>query len=417
MRKKLTDKTIANVRPPKKGRLELSDTLEPGLALRITEDDRRSWAVRVWTGPKDKRVQRRVTLGHPRERDGGPVLTLAQARQAARDVKQAAAEGKALVPGDGLKGAQTWGELSEEYITWVKGERRPSTAAEIRRILHSDDLAAWSDRPAKAIGPDDVRALRDAVHERGPSMGTKVLRIVSGMGNWAVDEGKLAMAPAKGIRTRAPETERDRVLTDAEIGTFWRACDLVGYPCGPIGKLLLLTATRLREVGQMPWSELNGYRVWSIPGIRRKNGKPLTLHLSHPAVQILRELAEAREKVSMLKASPYVFVSAKGGRIGSFSYMKEKIDEAMTAEVGEPPAHFALHDLRRTAASTLARLNHPPHVIEKVLGHSQGETLGGPIARIYNRFDYQEECAEALEALGQFVTALAEPVVVPLRRA
>src|SRR5262249_16249606 len=112
---------------------------------RVTETDHRSYSVRVRTGPDDKRVQRRVTLGHPRERDEHPVLSLAQARQAARDVKQAAAEGKALVPGDGLKGAQTWRELSEEYITWVAGERRPSTAAEIKRILHSRDLAAWQD--------------------------------------------------------------------------------------------------------------------------------------------------------------------------------------------------------------------------------------------------------------------------------
>src|SRR6516225_10831402 len=114
-RRKLTDKLIQGVLPPKSGRLTYTDTIESALDLRITETDARSWSVRVWCGPDDKRVQRRVTLGHPRERDGQPVLTLAQARQAARDVKQAAAEGKALVPGDFVKGAQTFGELSEQY--------------------------------------------------------------------------------------------------------------------------------------------------------------------------------------------------------------------------------------------------------------------------------------------------------------
>src|SRR6516165_1406689 len=108
MRRKLSDKLIQSAQPPKSGRLVLTDTLEPGLDLRVTETDARSWSVRVWTGPDDKRVQRRVTLGHPRERDGQPVLSLAAARQAAREVKQAAAEGKALVPGDGIKGARTW---------------------------------------------------------------------------------------------------------------------------------------------------------------------------------------------------------------------------------------------------------------------------------------------------------------------
>ena len=76
-RKKLSDKLVQSVQSPKTGRLTLTDTLEAGLDLRVTETDARSWSVRVWTGPADKRVQRRITLGHPRERDGFPVLSLA----------------------------------------------------------------------------------------------------------------------------------------------------------------------------------------------------------------------------------------------------------------------------------------------------------------------------------------------------
>jgi hypothetical protein len=65
MRKKLTDKFIASVQPPKKGRLEFNDLLEPGHVFCVTEHDHRSFSVRVWTGPKDKRRQRRVLLGYP----------------------------------------------------------------------------------------------------------------------------------------------------------------------------------------------------------------------------------------------------------------------------------------------------------------------------------------------------------------
>jgi hypothetical protein len=167
MRKKLTDKFIANVQPPKKGRLEFNDTLVPCLVFQVTEHDHRSFNLRVWTGPKDKRKQRRKAFAYPREIDGSPKLTLAEAREGARNIKQAAAEGKALVPGDGVKGAQTWGQLSEEYITWAAENRRPSTAEEIKRITRSADLAEWRDRPAVRISADDVRALRDRVHERG----------------------------------------------------------------------------------------------------------------------------------------------------------------------------------------------------------------------------------------------------------
>jgi integrase len=416
VRKKLTDRVVANEPPPKRGRIEINDTLEPGLVLRITEHDQRSWAVRVWTGPAHARKQRRITIGHPREIDGCPKLTLAEARESARSVKQAAAEGKALAPGDGVKGAQTWGDLSTLYIAWAKENRRPSTAEEIARIMRSADLAAWRDRPAERISADDVRALRDRVHERGPSMATKITRIISGMGNWAVDEGRLPANPAKGVRPKAPEKARERVLSDAEIGAFWRACDRLGYPYGPIGKLLLLTCTRVREVGQLPWAELNlDFRVWALPGERTKPKRPLTVHLSRPAYAIVRELQEQRAKFPSRAVSDFVFVGANGGRIESFSHMKELLDKAIEAEAGKPPAEFQLRDLRRSSATVMARLGVQPFVVEKILNHAKAEALGGVIGRIYNQWSYDDARIEALDKLAEFVTALAEPKILPFK--
>jgi integrase len=310
MRRKLTDKLIQSLQPPKHGRLELADTLEPGLALRVTEDDRRSWAVRCWTGPKEKRVQRRVTLGHPRERDGQPVLTLAAARHVARDVKQCAAEGRALKPGDGLKGTQTWGELGEQYLKAIEGERRLETMRQITRILRHDDLATWHDRPAKAIGPDDVRAVRDRVHERGPVMATRYLRVVSAMGKWAVSEGKIGTNPAAGILPRARERERDRTLDERETAAFLRGCYTLDYPYPQIGQMLLLTTARLREAAHAEWREIDfDGAIWTIPKERSKNGKPHMLHLSAPLLALLQELREQRERIEMLRDSPYVFTT------------------------------------------------------------------------------------------------------------
>ena len=321
-RRKLTDKLVQAIQPPKSGRLTFTDLLEPGLDLRVTETDARSWSVRCWTGPADKRVQRRITLGHPRERDGFPVLSLAQARQAAKDVKVAAAEGRPLVPGDGLKGAMTWGALTENYLKAIEGKKRPSTVRQLTRILRHDDLATWRERPAVSITADDVRAVRDHIHDdRGaPVQSTCVLRAISGLASWACDEGKLAVSPARDVKARGKAKERDRILSDDEIAIFWRVCDAIGYPYGKIGQLLLLTATRLREVGQLPWEELNlDFRTWALPGERTKPKRPLTVHLSRPALAILRELAEQRAKVPALAASPFVFVSANGVATSSLS--------------------------------------------------------------------------------------------------
>ena len=52
----------------------------------------------------------------------------------------------------------------------------------------------------------------------------------------------------------------------------------------------------------------------------------------------------------------------------------------------------------------MARLNLPPHVIDKVLNHTSGTIRG--VAAVYNRFEYLEERRGALETWGRFVVAL-----------
>ena len=56
---------------------------------------------------------------------------------------------------------------------------------------------------------------------------------------------------------------------------------------------------------------------------------------------------------------------------------------------------WRMHDLRRTAASGMARLGVPPHVVEKILNHSSG-TISG-VAAVYNRYGYEGEKRDALE--------------------
>jgi hypothetical protein len=64
----------------------------------------------------------------------------------------------------------------------------------------------------------------------------------------------------------------------------------------------------------------------------------------------------------------------------------------------------------------MARLNFPPHVVDKVLNHASGTIRG--VAAVYNGFKYLDERCAALEAWGRYVTAVVTkgPAnVVPLR--
>jgi integrase len=68
-------------------------------------------------------------------------------------------------------------------------------------------------------------------------------------------------------------------------------------------------------------------------------------------------------------------------------------------------SNWRFHDLRRTAASSMARAKVAPHVIEKVLNHISG-TISG-VAAVYNRYGYDEEKRAALETWGELLMGFA----------
>jgi integrase len=70
------------------------------------------------------------------------------------------------------------------------------------------------------------------------------------MFGWLVQKRRLEKNPCAGLHREAPEA-RDRVLTDAEIAVFWRACGEVSEPFAQVLRLLLLTGCRLNEVAGM----------------------------------------------------------------------------------------------------------------------------------------------------------------------
>src|SRR6516165_3186753 len=113
----------------------------------------------------------------------------------------------------------TWRALTENYLKSIEGKKRPSTVQQLTRILRHDDLAAWRERPAVSITADDVRAVRDHIHDdRGsPVQSTCVLRAISGLGTWATEEGKLNVSPARDVKARGKANERDRILSDGRV--------------------------------------------------------------------------------------------------------------------------------------------------------------------------------------------------------
>ena len=195
------------------------------------------------------------------------------------------------------------------------------------------------------------------------------------------------------------------MLDDGEIARFWHGCETIGYPFGPIFQLLLLTGQRLREVGELPWPELDldpHQLVWHLPNERAKNSKAHDIHLSAAALAIIERLPRFKP----LPGKAEWLFSISGERpVSNYWCAKAQVARAMGV------SDWELRDLRRTATTIMARLGVAPHVADKVLNHTAGTIKG--VAAVYNRFDYRAERAAALDMLGRFVIGLVHPETAP----
>jgi integrase len=106
-----------------------------------------------------------------------------------------------------------------------------------------------------------------------------------------------------------------------------------------------------------------------------------------------------------LQALPRIgkeYVLTTNGEAPSSNYAKNKrrLDALLPDEL--PP--WRLHDLRRSAASGMARLGVNLPIIEKVLNHSSGSFAG--IVGVYQKHTFADEKRQALETWGAFVDDL-----------
>jgi integrase len=241
---------------------------------------------------------------------------------------------------------------------------------------------------------------------------------------WALDEEVITASPVARMKPLTRETSRDRALSDDEIRFFWWACDEIGWPFGPLFQLLIVTAQRRDEVGTMTFDELDPKRrLWVIPREKAKNDRAHEVTLSDRALAIIAELKETRGRIAELKDCPLIFTTNGKTPVSGFGHAKEKLDAKMEKlarkarglpeddaayrkalkmkdrqDLPRLVPKFILHDLRRTAATGMARLNVAPHVVDRVLNHSSGTIRG--VAAVYNRFEYLNERRAALEAWG-----------------
>jgi integrase len=405
---KLTAAAVARAKAPSSGQTDYFDMAYPGLALRVTAKGVKSWTYHARVRGKLKRA----TLGRY------PDLTLAEAR------KQAGETAEMMHRGDDPTEAKRKARRAASQpirdtvaavaAEWLKRDQAGNRSKdEVRRIFDRDVLPLWGELGIKDIGRREVIELIDGIVDRGaPTMARRIHAHLHRMFRWAVGRAVIEANPMADLPKPGGEKPRDRVLSDTEVAEVWRATDALGYPFGPLIKLLVLTGARRDEIGSLTWQEIDfDEAAIRLEGGRTKNGVPHVIPLSPTSLDVINAIP----KVELGEGEPgYVFTTTRRSAVSGWSRAKRQVDELVIdgrrrgavgsgtdSECVEALAPWRLHDLRRTVATGLQRLGFRLEVIESVLGHVSGSRAG--IVGVYQRHDFIDDKCAALAAWGLHV--------------
>jgi integrase len=385
----LTDAFIKKqIKPPAAGQKSYRDGSVDGLTLRVSPRGTMTFNLVYWVN----RRQRRLTIG----RYGN--LTLAQARataiQALADVERGIDPAFEKKRKERAACSNGFASLVAEYIEKY-AQKNTKSWKQTEAMLKREFVSAWQDQNVADIKRGHIDLVLDSIVERGaPSTARRAHADLRRFFNWAVTKEYIKQSPCTNLPAPSEHRDRDRVLTDQELKQVWAAAVSSGYQFGYIVQLLVLTGQRREEVSSMRWEDIDfDEKVWSLPKSMNKSARNHDVPLTESALAILRQVPATSSK--------YVF-PAQGKSTRHFSgYSKSKKRLDQLCGVSE----WTLHDLRRTAATGMAKNKVPPHVVEKVLNHKDGTFKG--VAGIYNRFGYLDEMREALEAWEKHVLSLS----------
>jgi integrase len=368
-----------------------------GFGLRSTPNGAKSYVFQYRMGGREA-PSRRYTIG----RHGSP-WTPQSARKEAERVAMLVAQRVDPVQADHERRRQAVDLAFEAYVeTFIdlylkKRWKQWSLGA---GVLRREAVTVLKRKPLPSIKRSDLTGIWDRLQDR-PAVARLTHATLRKLFRWALSRGDLERSPLEGVEAPPPVAARDRVLSDDELAAVWSGAEAIGWPFEGLLKFLILTGQRREEVAGLSWEELDrASSTWVLPAARSKNGKPHLVPLSRQAVTVLDEMAGGVE----WSPKGLVFSTTGTTPVSGFSKIKRRLDDHLAAALGEPPAPWRLHDLRRTVATGLQRLGVRFEVTEAVLNHSSGSRSG--IAGVYQRYDWASEKALALLSWGDNVGAL-----------
>lgn len=404
----LTDSKVRGLKATKGKRLEVADTLVPGLRIRVTASSK-TWVLRQRAGGK----VRTMTIGPFGDAVAGQ-FTLAAARAKAVDMQATIAGGAIIAPASIHRTAGEGERVADVVDTFMTrwAEKRIKNPASYRWMFDKYVIPHFGDWQLPAIKRRDLADFLDTIADKhGMTTARRVGGLLKRLFKFASARDIIENDPAAALMLPGAEVQRERTLTETELRAFWVATDPASrgnernkagrlaahpsmFPWGAYFRLLLLTGQRRGEVAGMRWADVDlKARTWSLASTDTKSARAHLVPLSGAAVALLEALPRLSVTLDGKEVpSPYVVTTNGAAPISMFSKPKGWLDDAMRKALGGDLTDWRIHDLRRTVSTGLARLGVDPFVRRRVLNHA----LQG-VDAIYDQFDYLEPKRAALD--------------------
>ena len=371
-----------------------------GLYMQVTPNGGKTWVLRVLVGEK----RRDIGLG------GFPTVTLAQARDKARDARDMISRG--IDPVEERKAvkarlilAQQRGMLFQDAVDKALAAKLDAFQNEKHRDQWRNTLDTYAMPQLGALTLQEIdtaavlRVLQPiwatktetASRLRGRIEAVLSWATVAGHrtgenpARWAGNLKELLPAPSK----IAVERNHPALALDDASAWFADLRKREGYGARAL-EFAALTALRSGEVRGARWDEISLDRgLWVIPAVRMKMKREHRIPLCAAALELL-------EALPRLKGNPLVFPAARGGTLSdmTLSATMRRIHEAATAEgnkgyvdrVNKRPA--VPHGLRSTFRDWVAeRTDYPGEMAEVALAHR----ISNSVEAAYRRGDMIEK--------------------------
>lgn len=385
-----------------------------GLYMQVTPKNGKTWVLRVLVGKK----RRDIGLG------GFPTVTLAEARDKAREARDLIARG--VDPVEEKKAAKARLILAQRRGMLFKDAVDKALAAKLDAFKNSKHQDQWRNtletyampqlgmlpvqeidaaavlrvlQPIWATKTETASRLRGRIEAVLSWATVAGHRIGDNPARWAGNLKELLPAPGK----IAVEGNQPALALDDAAAWFSDLRKREGLGARAL-EFAALTAARSGEVRGATWDEIDLDRgLWVIPAARMKMKREHRVPLPQVAVDLLQDLPE-------LKDNPLVFPAARGGMLSdmTLSATMRRVHEAATNaggkgyvdRVNRRPA--VPHGLRSTFRDWVAeRTNYPGEMAEVALAHR----ISNAVEAAYRRGDMVEKRRQMMADWSVFLLA------------